>query len=144
MIREARYDDLQQILELYLHLHERKIPDDNEHLKAVWDKIINDENIIQARTCQSSASVCLICYHIFYKRIRTHIARQIRNYNTSNRRHYFTVFFIYNQMYAKRIAKENDCYKMMLLTSSKKRRTHKFYRCAGYNSIEKTAYIQHL
>ena len=46
--------------------------------------------------------------------------------------------------FAKQIAVENNCYKMMLLTGSKKRATHRFYRKNGYNSIEKTGYIQRL
>ena len=46
--------------------------------------------------------------------------------------------------YAKRIAIENDCYKMMLLTGSKKTSTLNFYEKAGYNSTDKTAFIQWL
>ena len=44
--------------------------------------------------------------------------------------------------YAKHIAKENNCYKMMLLTGSKEESTLNFYRNAGYNSTDKTAFIQ--
>ena len=44
--------------------------------------------------------------------------------------------------YAKHIAKENNCYKMMLLTGSKEDSTLNFYRNAGYNSTDKTAFIQ--
>ena len=44
--------------------------------------------------------------------------------------------------FAKQIAEENNCYKMMLLTGSKKESTLNFYRNAGYNSSDKTAFIQ--
>lgn len=44
--------------------------------------------------------------------------------------------------FAKQIAKENHCYKMMLLTGSKEESTLIFYRSAGYNSSDKTAFIQ--
>lgn len=44
--------------------------------------------------------------------------------------------------YAKNIAKESGCYKMMLLTGSKEDSTLNFYRNAGYNSTDKTAFIQ--
>ena len=44
--------------------------------------------------------------------------------------------------YAKEIAKKENCYKMMLLTGSKKESTIKFYENAGYNSSDKTAFIQ--
>ena len=42
----------------------------------------------------------------------------------------------------KQIARENNCYKMMLLTGSKEESTLNFYRKAGYNSSDKTAFIQ--
>ena len=44
--------------------------------------------------------------------------------------------------YAREIAKKENCYKMMLLTGSKKESTIKFYENAGYNSSDKTAFIQ--
>ena len=44
--------------------------------------------------------------------------------------------------YAKQIAEKNQCYKMMLLTGSKRESTLNFYRNAGYNSSDKTAFIQ--
>ncbi len=44
--------------------------------------------------------------------------------------------------YAKEIAIKENCYKMMLLTGSEKKSTLDFYRKAGYNSDDKTAFIQ--
>lgn len=44
--------------------------------------------------------------------------------------------------FAKQIAEENHCYKMMLLTGFKEESTLNFYRNAGYNSSDKTAFIQ--
>lgn len=46
--------------------------------------------------------------------------------------------------YAKEIAIKNNCYKMMLLTGAKKESTLEFYKKAGYNSEDKTAFIQWL
>ena len=46
--------------------------------------------------------------------------------------------------YAKKIATENNCYKMMLLTGSKRPETLNFYAGAGYNSTDKTAFVQWL
>lgn len=37
-----------------------------------------------------------------------------------------------------------NCYKMMLLTGSKEKSTLGFYTKAGYNSTDKTAFIQWL
>lgn len=44
MIREASFDDLNGLLELYLHLHEICIPEDNENLRITWNKILNNED----------------------------------------------------------------------------------------------------
>ena len=46
--------------------------------------------------------------------------------------------------YAKEIALKENCYKMMLLTGSKRPETLRFYEKAGYNSNDKTAFIQWL
>ena len=46
--------------------------------------------------------------------------------------------------YAKKIAQQNNCYKIMLLTGSKKEKTLNFYKNMGYNSTDKTAFIQWL
>ncbi|MCR5124440.1 MAG: GNAT family N-acetyltransferase [Treponema sp.] len=46
--------------------------------------------------------------------------------------------------YAKKIAQQENCYKIMLLTGSKKAETLHFYEEAGYNSSDKTAFIQWL
>ena len=46
--------------------------------------------------------------------------------------------------YARKIAEKENCYKMMLLTGSKKSETLHFYEKAGYNSTDKTAFIQWL
>lgn len=44
--------------------------------------------------------------------------------------------------YAKEIAIKENCYEMMLLTGFEKKSTLDFYRKAGYNSDDKTAFIQ--
>ena len=46
--------------------------------------------------------------------------------------------------YAKEVAIKNNCYKMMLLTGTKNENTLDFYKNAGYNSKDKTAFIQWL
>jgi hypothetical protein len=44
--------------------------------------------------------------------------------------------------FARAIARANNCYKIMLMTSSKLDSTHRFYERAGYNSQDKTAFVQ--
>ena len=42
------------------------------------------------------------------------------------------------------IAKDNDCYKIMLMTGSKKESTLRFYERCGFNMNDKTAFIKWL
>lgn len=44
MVREIKENELFDLLELYLNLHENSVPKMTEHLKSVWDTIINDNN----------------------------------------------------------------------------------------------------
>lgn len=144
MIREAVFTDLEQILDLYLHLHERKIPGDSDNLKNVWKNIIDDENYhlivaeIDGRIVSSVTCVII-----------PNLTRNLRPYAlvenvVTNKEYRERGLATQCLNFAREIAKENDCYKMMLLTGSKKRSVHRFYRKAGYNSFEKTAYIQRL
>lgn len=55
---------------------------------------------------------------------------------------YIQVFLQGHSTTNKKIAEQNHCYKMMLLTGSKEESTLNFYRNAGYNSSDKTAFIQ--
>lgn len=38
MIREATKNDLNNLLRLYLHLHEDKILEDSQNLRETWEK----------------------------------------------------------------------------------------------------------
>lgn len=44
MVREAKKEDLKEVLELYLCLHEDTVPEQSEHLSTVWNQILEDEN----------------------------------------------------------------------------------------------------
>ena len=45
---------------------------------------------------------------------------------------------------AREIAEHDRCYKIMLMTGSKDPAVLAFYRSAGYNDVDKTAFIQWL
>lgn len=44
MVREALKSDLNEILKLYLLLHEDSIPEQDEHLRDTWMQIVQDPN----------------------------------------------------------------------------------------------------
>ena len=144
MIREAVSSDLQALLKLYLFLHEKSIPSDTGHLTDTWNSIINDSNhhIIINEIDGEIVSSC-VCVII------PNLTRNVRPYafieNMVTHENYRHKGFAKECLeYAKDIAIKNDCYKMMLLTGSKDENTLNFYKSAGYNCEDKTAFIQWL
>ena len=144
MIREARQSDLDAILVLYLYLHEDTIPEKDEHLKETWMQIIEDPNhhMIVKEVDGKIVSSC-VCVII------PNLTRNIRPYafveNVVTHEDYRGRGIAGECLdYAREIALKENCYKMMLLTGSKKPETLHFYEKAGYNSSDKTAFIQWL
>lgn len=144
MIREAYKEDLEEILKLYLHLHVKEVPEDSRHLRNVWNKILSDKDhhliICEIDGKIVSSCVCVVIPNLtrngrpyaFIENVVTHKDYRGKGYATDCLN------------YAKQIAQNNNCYKMMLLTGSKEEKTLKFYENAGYNSSDKTAFIQWL
>ena len=144
MVREVYENELKELLELYLHLHESAVPEMTEHLNKTWKTIMKDENhhIIVNAIDDKIVSSC-VCVVI------PNLTRNIRPYafveNVVTHKDYRGKGYATECLdYARRIAKKANCYKMMLLTGSKKESTMKFYEGAGYNSSDKTAFIQWL
>lgn len=142
MIREANKKDLDKILQLYLYLHEKSIPEDNKHLQNTWNNIINDTNH-HLIVCEINGKIMASCVCVIIPNL-TRVVRpyvfveNVVTHGDYRKKGYATAYL----NFAKQIAKQNRCYKMMLLTGSKEESTLNFYRSAGYNSSDKTAFIQ--
>ena len=144
MVREAYESELPEILRLYLHLHEDHIPEDSVQLQDTWKQILCDPNhhliVKEANGKIVSSCVCVIIPNLtrnvrpyaFIENVVTDSAYRGKGYATECLDH------------AREIARARGCYKIMLLTSSKSEKTLNFYRRAGYNSADKTAFIQWL
>lgn len=142
MIREANANDLNEILQLYLYLHETRIPEDSEHLRQTWDMIINDPNH-HLIVCEVDGKIAASCVCV----IIPNLTRNVRPYafieNVVSHKDYRKKGYATLCLnYAKQLAVDSNCYKMMLLTGSKEKETLDFYSNAGYNSSDKTAFIQ--
>ena len=144
MVREAVKEDLYELLNLYLFLHEKDVPEDTRHLEITWNKIIEDVNhhIIVNEINGKILSSC-ICVAI------PNLTRNIRPYAfieniVTNEEYRGKGYATECLNYAKEVAIKNNCYKMMLLTGTKNENTLDFYKNAGYNSKDKTAFIQWL
>lgn len=144
MVREAQKSELGELLELYLDLHESSVPPIDERALSVWQKIMDDENhhiIVNIQDGRIvSSCVCVII---------PNLTRGIRPYafieNVVTREDHRGRGFATECLdFAREIAKRENCYKMMLLTGSKSESTLDFYKRAGYNCTDKTAFIQWL
>ena len=142
IIREINENDFDGLMNLYTHLHENDIPNKDERITRIWKEIISDNNhhIIVAEENEKivSSCVCVIIPNLtrgqrpyaFVENVVTHIDYRKKGLATACLN------------FAKEIAEKENCYKLMLLTGSKDENTLNFYRRAGYNSEDKTAFIQ--
>ena len=144
MLREAVKEDLDKLLNLYLFLHEKNIPENSDYLENTWKTIIEDINhhiiVNEVNGKIVSSCVCVIV---------PNLTRNIRPYAlienvVTNEKYRGKGYATECLNYAKEIAIKNNCYKMMLLTGTKSENTLAFYKNAGYNSDDKIAFIQWL
>ena len=112
MVREAKREDLWEILKLYLYLHEESVPEPSEYLSDVWEQIVSDRNhhllvnVIDGKIV--SSCVCVIILNLtrnvrpyaFVENVVTHEDYRGHGYATECLE------------FAKSIAKKNNCYKM--------------------------------
>ena len=143
-VREIKANELNNLLELYTHLHELGVPENSEHLYNTWSAICDDGNhhiiVCEVDGKIVSSCVCVIIPNLtrnirpyaFIENVVTHADYRGKGYATGCLN------------YAKELAVKADCYKMMLLTGSKSESTLDFYKRAGYNCADKTAFIQWL
>ena len=144
MVREAERDELMEILNLYLHLHETSIPEQDDHLEKVWNQIISDENhhliVNEVDGKIVSSCVCVVIPNLtrnlrpyaLVENVVTHIDYRKKGYAGQC------------LAYAKELAESENCTRIMLLTGSKNPQTFDFYMNAGYNRDDKTAFVRWL
>ena len=144
MVREIRECELHELLELYLHLHDKEVPEMSEQLLAAWKMILQDPNhhviVWEEDGKLISSCVCVII---------PNLARNVRPYalvenvvTHADYRGRGCASACLDR--AREIAEKAGCYKMMLLTGSKSEETLRFYRKAGYNSEDKMGFVQWL
>ncbi len=127
MVREIYENELDKILELYLHLHEKTIPEITRKLENIWYTIMQDKNHhiivkeIDGKLVSSCACVVIpnltrnIRPYAFIENVVTHSEYRRREYATECLN------------YARLIVQNANCYKMMLLTGSKEETPLSFY-----------------
>ena len=143
-IRKIRITDFDYLQELYLHLHETEKLQFNNEIGTLWQNIIDDKNyhiLVGEIDGKLISSVTLI--------VLSNLTRGAKPYaiieNVVTHTDYRNKGYARRLMQeASRIAEASGCYKIMLLTSSKKESTLGFYENCGFNSNDKTAFIKWL
>lgn len=142
MIREIKDSDFDGLMELYMQLHDNPMPDKTHEIMDLWKRILDDKDhhIIVAEEDGRivSSCVCVIIPNMTHCQQPYAFVENVITDERYRKRGLATACLDY----AKKIAQQENCYKIMLLTGSKKESTLDFYRQAGYNSEDKTAFIQ--
>lgn len=143
-IRETKEQELSGLLELYRQLHDNAMPDMTDGLLKLWKRIMEDTDhhvIIGIEDQKIIAScVLIIIPNLTHSQRPYALIENVITDEAYRKRGYATQIL----NYAREKSKSEDCYKIMLLTGSKEESTLNFYERAGYNRIDKTAFIQWL
>lgn len=142
MVREIRDTDFEGLMKLYMQLHDNPMPERTPEIESIWNRILadKDHHIIVAEIDGKivSSCVCVIIPNLTHGQQPYAFVENVITDEKYRNRGLATECLDY----AKKLAMSENCYKLMLLTGSKKESTLNFYRRAGYNSEDKTAFIQ--
>lgn len=144
MIREITENDFDGLMKLYMELHDNPFPEKDERVMTVWKRILDDKDhhiiVADVDGVIAASCVCVIIPNLTRGQRPYAFIENVVTSANYRRKGLATACLDY----AREIAISHNCYKMMLLTGSKKQCTLDFYEKAGYNSSDKTAFIQWL
>lgn len=144
IVRRIKETDLDKLLLLYQHLHDDDLPASKDRLDEVWQKIIGNDAfvyfVIELDDIIVSACNLTIIPNLtrggqsigLIENVVTH--GEYRNRGLGKKIIEAAADF----------AKNENCYKVMLLSNSKRKDAHKFYESIGFSSEDKIGYIRKL
>ncbi|HEY3424353.1 MAG TPA: GNAT family N-acetyltransferase [Negativicutes bacterium] len=144
-VRLIRYEELEELLALYKNLN----PDDPELIKdnalnLLWNEIYHDPGLyylVLAIEGKLVASCTLAIIKNLTRNARPYgLIENVVTHPDYRKKGYGTKVL----QKAIDIAQENNCYKVMLLTSSKQEETLRFYEQAGFAKGIKTGFVKKL
>lgn len=126
MIREANINDFDGLSELYTNLHSNKPIPKTEVNIEMWNGIIADENhhviVADENGKIVSSCICVVIPNLTHNQQPYALIENVVTHKDYRKNGFASQCL----SFAKQIAVENNCYKMMLLTGSKKRSIHRF------------------
>ncbi|MDF2504069.1 MAG: acetyltransferase [Clostridium sp.] len=142
IVRLIKYDELKSLLNLYRQLQpEDPDVENNEDLSEIWSSIYNNPNLYYI-VVEANGKLVASCNTSIIK----NLTRDLRPYGLienviTDSRYRKKGYATKALNKAVKIAKEKNCYKVMLLTGSKKEETLRFYEKAGFSRGIKTGFI---
>jgi GNAT superfamily N-acetyltransferase len=143
--RLIRYEELDELLELYGQLHPDDVPLERDNdLKHAWDEIYNDKGLFYL-VLEEKGSIVSSCTLAIIK----NLTRSLRPYgiienvvtHRDHRKKGYGTKVIHKAI---DMAKDKNCYKVMLLTSAKDEATLSFYEHAGFEKGIKTGFVRYM
>lgn len=142
MVREIVNEDYEGLMKLYMQLHDNPFPEKDEAMNSLWNRILNDKDhhiIVAVEDGKIvSSCVCVIIPNLTHNQQPYAFVENVITDEKYRNKGLATACL----NYAREIAIKENCYKLMLLTGSKREATLHFYEQAGYNRKDKTAFIQ--
>ena len=143
-VRMVSKNDLPALQELYLDLHETEIMPITSDAMQLWEEILKDPGyhiLIGEEMGKIVSSATLVIVKNLTRQMRPYAL--IENVVTapSYRNKGYAGFLLQK---AVEIAKENNCYKIMLMSGSKNESTIRFYINSGFSDTEKSAFVMKL
>jgi len=144
VVREFFDNELEKLLTLYTALNNNPYPEVDERIRRVWRKMMDDpeHHVIGVFDHELAVSSCVLVIipNITHQQHPYAVIENVVTAENERRKGYAAACL----SLARDIAVKAGCYKIMLMSGSKKEETMRFYESNGYNRKDKTAFIQWL
>lgn len=143
--RFACCHDFEEILDLYKILHPEDIRASMSHLKKIWDDIMNNPDRYRYAVVEEGNKI-----------VATGNIAIVPNLTRSGRPYAVIENVVAHPDFRRKgyghaaiqlllgFAKEQNCYKVMLLRSSKRKEAHEFYKSIGFDRDLKCGFIYYI
>lgn len=143
--RFAQYNDFEGIMDLYEILHPEDNIDSLAHLKKVWDEIMNNPDrhryaVVEQDDKLVATSNIVIVPNLTRTGRPYAVIENVVTHPDARRKGFGRAAM---QLLLE-FAEAQNCYKVMLLSSSKRKEAHEFYRSLGFDGNAKCGFIYYM
>ena len=140
-IRNLDASEIDELLNLYRHLHTDDEQADAATLQSTWQRIIDNPNYhCMGLFIESTlvSSCCLVIIDNLTRGCRPYgVIENVVTHNDHRRRRYGHMLL----KHCLSLAWSNNCYKVMLMTGRLDEKTFAFYESAGFDRTAKQAFV---